>query len=130
MTLQEFTERTGIKMTAQEYVEVENTYMAIGDDIDKDRFCKIWLDKKELAGIMTSRAIEYKRQKEQAQKREKDVRDDIVGFLLEQGQDYDDEAMTRKAVELVGHAEVIRRKLERGYELCESDKNYIKMNLK
>lgn len=117
-------------MTAQEYVEVENTYMAIGDDIDKDKFCKIWLDKKKLASIMTSRAIEYKRQKEQAQKREKDVRDDIVGFLLEQGQDFDDEVMIRKAVELVGHAEVIRRKLERGYELCESDKNYIKMNLK
>ena len=130
MTQQEFEERTGVKMTAQEYVAVENAYMAIGDDIDKDQFCKIWSDKKQLAEIMTSRAIEYQRQKEQAQKALRKMENDLADFLLEQGQEYDDEVMSGKASELVGRAEVIRRKLDRGYILCNSDIKYIMTNLK
>ena len=42
----------------------------------------------------------------------------------------DDEVMTGKAAELVGRAEVIRRKLDRGYILCNSDIKYIMTNLK
>ena len=42
MTQKEFEERTGLKMTADSYTEVEQCYM--NTELDKDAFCKLWLE--------------------------------------------------------------------------------------
>lgn len=125
MTQKEFEERTGLTMTAQEYVAVENTYMAIGDDIDKDRFCKIWLDKKQLAEIMTSRAIEYRRQKEQAQEARRKVENDLADFLIEQAEKWGAGDLRLKAIEMLGAREYLRRKIEKDYNLWEDDRKML-----
>lgn len=41
MTQKEFEERTGLKLTADNYTEVETCYM--NTDLDKDAFCKLWM---------------------------------------------------------------------------------------
>ena len=41
MTQKEFEERTELKLTADNYTEVETCYM--NTDLDKDAFCKLWM---------------------------------------------------------------------------------------
>lgn len=52
MTQKEFEERTGLKLTADNYIEVETCYM--NTDLDKDAFCKLWM--KNPAGSERNRA--------------------------------------------------------------------------
>lgn len=42
MTQKEFEERTGLKLLADGYTEVEECYM--NTDLDKDAFCKLWME--------------------------------------------------------------------------------------
>lgn len=42
MTQKEFEERTGLKLSADGYTEVEECYM--NTDLDKDAFCKLWME--------------------------------------------------------------------------------------
>lgn len=42
MTQKEFEERTGLKIPAEAYTEVEQCYM--NTDLDKDLFCKLWIE--------------------------------------------------------------------------------------
>lgn len=42
MTQKEFEERTGLKLNADGYKEVEEIYM--NTDLDKDQFCKLWIE--------------------------------------------------------------------------------------
>lgn len=46
MTQKEFEERTGLKLTADNYTEVETCYM--NTDLDKDAFCKLWMKTRQL----------------------------------------------------------------------------------
>lgn len=55
MTQKEFEERTGLKLTADNYTEVETCYM--NTDLDKDAFCKLWM-KNPAALKETSRKVE------------------------------------------------------------------------
>ena len=48
-----------------------------------------------------------------------------VDFLLQQG----DAKCDKKAIALVGHKNVIQRKLEHGIELTDDDKDFIKNEL-
>lgn len=41
MMMSEFIERTKFEPTAAEYAEIEAEYM--GGDIDKDKFCRLWV---------------------------------------------------------------------------------------
>nr|UWG76649.1 MAG: hypothetical protein [Bacteriophage sp.] len=42
MTQKEFEERTGLKLSADGYTEVEECYM--NTELDKDAFCKLWME--------------------------------------------------------------------------------------
>ena len=42
MTQKEFEERTGLKLSACEFETVHSIYMAAGDRMEKDEFCKEW----------------------------------------------------------------------------------------
>ena len=43
MLQKEFEERIGRSVTQEEYVEANAMYMAAGDGMDKDTFCREWL---------------------------------------------------------------------------------------
>ena len=40
MTQKEFTDRTGVQVTATEYNAIEEVY--VNCDLEKDEFCKVW----------------------------------------------------------------------------------------
>lgn len=140
MQQHEFEERTRIKVTANEYETIEAIYMATGDNVDKDEFCQLYMTKEGRATLLrlvtdekniTDKA--YKMACDDVEELKESIgngKRDIASFLLEQSGIYNSVALLKKAVELVGHAEVVKMKLERGLKLMQMDKDYIVENLK
>lgn len=134
MTRKEFEERTGLNVSAVEFCTVNDIYMAAGE-MDKDTFCKEWKkhsESKLLAELWKRVKHEHDlgmQKKEECDKLYSE-RWELVDFLLERAQKFGDEELLLKAIDMVGHAEVIRRKLTLEMPLWERDRAYIKENLK
>ncbi|MBQ7439813.1 MAG: hypothetical protein IJV28_07580 [Paludibacteraceae bacterium] len=138
MTQKEFEERTGLKVSADYFANVEKVYMAAGD-MDKDLFCKEWMkcrssqlvaelyrETERLKELLKERNAEL----EAAERKEEKTRYSFADFLLEQAErDCSKYALYNEAVELVGHAHIIRRKMELDLTLWDDDKSYILENL-
>lgn len=134
MTRREFEERTGLNVSAVEFCTVNDIYMAAGE-MDKDTFCKEWKkhsESKLLAELW--KRVKHEHDLGMQKKEECDKlygeRWELVDFLLERAQKFGDEELLLKAIDMVGHAEVIRRKLTLEMPLWERDRAYIKENLK
>lgn len=127
MLQQEFEERTKMTVTEDEFNEINAMYMAAPESIDKDVFCKEWLKHKDSVLLNAYyKRLEYLNQVVSHYKQEKD---NIVNFLLAEASLNNNPALDSKAVTLVGYPEVIRRKITRGYELTDNDKQFIKNNI-
>lgn len=134
MTRKEFEERTGLSVSAVEFCTVNDIYMAAGE-MDKDTFCKEWKkhsESKLLAELWKRVKHEHDlgMQKKEECDKLRSERWELVDFLLERAQKFGDEELLLKAIDMVGHAEVIRRKLTLEMPLWERDRAYIKENLK
>lgn len=125
MTKQEFEDRTGEKVTNDEYVGIEQMYLN-SMNMEKDDFCRNWKSKdgrrKIMNALMTQ--IYYLSQHLDDIKCERanllEERDEIADFLLDNP---DADAMQAKAIRLLGsEREYIRRKCERGLPLDADDK--------
>jgi len=127
MQKQEFTQKTGIELTDAEYKEVELMYLEAGN-MDKDEFCKDYKKHHESTLLAT-----YFRQAENLKNKLDDMRDErssLVDFLLERAQCFGDIELLNKAIELVGHDKVIKRKIRQNLPLWDEDKQYIVDNIK
>lgn len=60
----------------------------------------------------------------------RDERSSLVDFLLERAQCFGDIELLNKAIELVGHDKVIKRKIRQNLPLWDVDKEYIVENIK
>lgn len=125
MTQQEFEQRTGIKSDVI-YEIANGVYMEAGD-MDKDSFC---MDYKKhgdsiLLGYFYKKCVALRKELRGM----KEERQELVEFLLKQEDESDDIIFRNKAAELVGDKEVIRLKIENGWELDKEDKEYIKEHL-
>ena len=134
MTQKEFEERTGLNVSAVEFCTVNDIYMAAGE-MDKDTFCKEWKkhsESKLLAELWKRVKHEHDlgMQKKEECDKLRSERWELVDFLLERAQKFGDIELLHKAISMVGHAEVIRRKLDADMPLWELDRAYIKENLK
>lgn len=60
MTQQEFTERTMVEVSVEEYSAIETVYM--NSDLDKDEFCKMWrkMNKTRVENAKVERMIKAK----------------------------------------------------------------------
>ena len=126
MQKQEFTQRTDIQVSDVEYKEIELMYLEAGN-MDKDEFCKDYKKHHESTLLAT-----YFRQAENLKNKLDDMRDErskLVDFLLNISERYPDKSIHEWTVKLVGHKEVIRRKLNGGLTLWDVDREYIKENL-
>ena len=138
MLQNEFEERTKLSVTAEEYVKIDALYMACGD-IDKNEFCEKYMTfegrlellhklervnhslHERINSVLSDRAtklIESKKQKEE-----------FVRFLLQESERTDNWTLYHKAQELVGDAEVIRRKIKYDLELNQEDLKFIASHL-
>lgn len=138
MLQEEFEKRTGLSLSEEEFAGIHAIYMACGDDMDKDRFCKMWkggeyldllklvVDEKAFAANSLDNAIK-KIRKMQDEEVSKNM--DYVEFLLSKAEVYRDPDFRQEAVRLVGEREVVLAKLRMCLPLWEEDRKYIIDNM-
>ena len=127
MQKQEFTQRTDIQVSDVEYKEIELMYLEAGN-MDKDEFCKDYKEHHDSTLLAT-----FFRQAENLKSKLDDMRDErnsLVDFLLDRAQCFGDVELLHKAIQLVGHDKVIKRKLRMDLPLWDEDKTYIIDNIK
>ena len=127
MQKQEFTQRTDIQVSDVEYKEIELMYLEAGN-MDKDEFCNDYKEHHDSTLLAT-----FFRQAENLKSKLDDMRDErsiLVDFLLERAQCFGDIELLNKAIELIGHDKVIKRKIRLGMPLWDEDKEYIVDNIK
>lgn len=139
MLQEEFEKRTGLSLSEKEFAGIHAIYMACGDDMDKDRFCKMWkggkfidllnlvVDEKTFADNALDNAIK-KIRKMQDEEVSKNM--DTVEFLLGKAEAYKDPDFRQEAVRLVGEREVVLAKLRMCLPLWEEDRKYIVDNMR
>lgn len=124
MTREEFNNRTNRKATADEYSFIERVYMAAGDSIDKDQFCKDF----NKAGL-TSTVAALTENVESAQALIKAQRKEIQQlaiFIAEQAEATSCGTLRSKAIAIMGARAYITWKIENGKRLWELDRDLIK----
>ena len=129
MLQEEFEERTGLEMTESEFAQVHAIYMACGDNIDKDMFCKYYLNldgRMELLRMVTDEKTisdnaydmamkELTKEREQAKSQQYELAEFLVGKACA----YSDTDFQKEAVRLIGLKEVVLMKLRMGLPLWE-----------
>lgn len=142
MLQKEFEERIGRSVTEQEYLEANAMYENAGD-MDKDEFCREWLKigSCRLVKCLAEKTNQLNKalnEKELLHKEAVEIISDAADAILEIEKvvlnggrtEHIAELLDRKAWWLVGAKEVVLRKIKKGIELSEDDKNYINEHLK
>jgi len=146
MTQKEFEERTKLRLSVEEFQKVHALYMACGDEVNKDEFCRMYLSgdwKALLDDVMEGVArtketmkiiVEFQKmaceelQKEEEKREEKKM--ELAKLLIGKAYAYSDTDFHREAVRLIGEREVVFAKIEMGFPLWEEDQEYVNKNLK
>ncbi len=133
MNQQEFTERTGLTPTIEEYQTIEALYMAAGE-MDKDEFCKEY-KKCGNSRLVTELFRTVCTLKGQYDERINEIDDlhqqktEMVDFLIDRAQAFSDKELLEKASEMVGQKEVIRRRIVKGHSLWSYETEWMLNNL-
>ena len=150
MLQNEFEERTKLSITAYEFNGINALYMACGDGIDKDVFCKLYMSFEGRLELLHMIEREHQRMKDALDEHKlllkecREIVSDAADAMLEiengllDGETVEHttrevfaaELLDRKAWWLVGPKEVVLRKIKIGMTLTEKDLNYISENLK
>ena len=115
MTQKEFSERTGYTPTAEEFNRINEWYM--NTDLNKDDFCKAWMTDKMLLSEIATKTILVR---ELARQRE-----DMANYLIAKAEKWSAGDLREKAIEMIGEREYLRRKIEKGFNLCDVDKELL-----
>ena len=144
MTKQEFTERTGINPTEEEFDKIHDLYILTGAKMDKQSFCAAYKSCKDMTLInalyhsllfSTSRLKEeldrIEKERKEDRKKLEDLWDktDVAVFnILEVAEktlnENHAEFLRSTAVSLVGKFDVCMAKLDRGYAMDEEEREY------
>lgn len=118
----EFTQRTGIELTDEQYKRVEDMYLNAGN-MDKDEFCEDYKkhkDSKLLAffykltedGKFCAKLIDRSMSK-------------AAKFLLTKSREFNDKSMRAEAIDLLGEKMIVKLTIEMNLELWDDDKKFI-----
>lgn len=134
MTPKEFTERTNLVPTPEEYAEIEAMYMC-ARNMDKDEFCLRWKQcgKNPLTKALLKEAKVLNGMLEERNNELEDCHDkmnSLIDFLIGKSVAYTDTDFYREAIKIAGQRTVTLRKIEMSLPLWEEDIEYIKNNLK
>jgi hypothetical protein len=137
MTQQEFSDRTGFEVSAEEFAKIHKIYMSTS--FEKDDFCREWKAVGESALVqnlcvvveMKERALDqaYKHEEALVAKQVKSDHD-IAAVLLRAASEHYDNDLAMKAVELVGRRSAILIKAQNGIDLTSEEVQYLFENLK
>lgn len=147
MLIKEFIDRTGFTPTDDYYhKEIEPEYNR--SRLDKDDWCKQWKKNGGIQKAYDAMCLEaanehlrvrefeividennqklseyYKRIQELEPKAS--VYDGMADFLIEQAEKWSATDLRAKAIEMLGSSEYLRRKIEKGYNLWEADRELL-----
>ena len=140
MLQKEFEERTNLSVSQAEYAKIDALYLACGDEIDKDVFCKLYMSfegrlellhmierekhTSDMGWNVATKKIQTLEEETKAKHHE------IAEFMLRKAVEHKDSECYNGAVALVGMREVVTLKLKMKLPLCECDLEYINKNLK
>lgn len=115
MTQKEFEERTKKSVTAETYANIEKAYM--NTDLDKDEFCNLYMKAPSAILEIERKTISVRKLCE-----EKKL---MANFLIEQAEKWSAGDLREKAIEMIGKKEYLRRKIEKGFNLWDADKELL-----
>lgn len=118
----EFTQRTGIELTDEQYKRVEGMYMNAGN-LDKDEFCKDY--KRHCYSVILNAYFDQSEKQRNKLGAYKEKQVEIAHFLIKKSMVGGDKDMIAMAISLIGEQKYIQHKLEKGYNLFDSDKELI-----
>ena len=135
MIQREFEERTKMVVTADEFDIIHEMYMACGDKVDKDEFCKLYLTKVGRHTLMDY-MVQEKAVTEEAYRmamvrikelecERKEADSHIADWLMEQAEKWSATDLRDKAIEMLGAREYLRRKIERKMNLWKADRELL-----
>lgn len=129
MTREEYNSRTNENVSEDEFQFINRVYMAAGDSIDKDQFCR---DIKKSGGMNATIAALTENVetavaliKEQEKKMQR-----LAIFIAEQAEESSSAKLRKKAIALMGKREYITWKIENGKSLWQLDLDLIKELIK
>ncbi len=125
MTQKEFTDRTGMTPCPEDFEYIHSVYM--NTSMDKDIFCEEFKRTGDNAILREVNSMALA--KESTVLRQADVIKEVADFLIMKSCDLDSSEFYYKAVGLIGHCAVVKRKLAQGLPLCSADIEYINQNL-
>lgn len=134
MTRNEFFTRTNIELLPCEFEKVHEAYMLT--DMDKDVFCKMFLNLSEyerecmiMAGIkktqMEREIRQWKKDFQEAVKNAELEKIEIAKFLADEAHEYSSIKARAKAIEIMGFKMYIAYKISKGYGMWEIDNKEI-----
>ena len=92
MTQKEFEERTGLKLSADGYTEVEECYM--NTDLDKDAFCKLWMENPTALKEIERKTVLVRELYEE--------RKCLTNLLIDQAEKWSASDLREKAIAMIG----------------------------
>ncbi|WP_270561489.1 hypothetical protein [Bacteroides cellulosilyticus] len=127
MTLQEFSERTRLTPTSEEYNLIEKMYLK-ADNMDKDEFCKDFKKHSQSTILATfyKKALHLKAECDNFRKQQLETAELLIG----KAHALNDTDLRNHAVKLVGEKQVVLMILNLGLPLWDEDKEYIKANIR
>ena len=127
MLLQEFIDRTGIEVSAEEFERIHDLYMAT--TLDKDTFCKDFKKHKVYESEIVRNLYERVQVSETALSSCNDRENDLAELLIGKSRVYNDTDFRNAAIKLIGEKGVVLMTVEMNRPLWEEDKEYILNNL-
>lgn len=115
MLQQEFEERTGLKLSADGYAEVEECYM--NTDLDKDVFCKLWIENPTALKEIERKTVLVRELQEE--------RKCLSNLLIDQAEKCSASDLREMAIAMIGEREYLSRKITKGYNLWKADKELL-----
>ena len=125
MTQQEFTDRTGLTLSANEFERIHELYMECS--YSKDEFCADYMKIRDsiiLEDLYVS-LFTLKEEKEQIETRMKE----LAHFLIRKSIAYNDITFYKEAIKIIGVKSAILYRLENDLPLAEEDKTYLTIHL-
>ena len=123
MLRSEFEERTGLKVTTDEYNEIDIAYM--GSSLEKDDFCKMWKTMNDVARQQMIYMAKELNEKDKAlftmTKFCKDEKTRLGEFLADEAQKYSSEDARAMAIKEIGFKSYIAYKVSKGYPMWDID---------
>ena len=144
MLQKEFEERTKLSVTEEEFNGVNALYMACGDDIDKDVFCKLYISFDGRLELLHKIERNYQQAKEEIVEKNllldeaKEIRDDTADTVIQiekdvlngESEEHCAGRLNNLAFWLVGKRGVITRKVKQNTQLTSDEVDYVIGNLK